>query len=490
MKIIMKSQIVSKLRLNALTKYLMKYAVLSSCILMIGLSGCTNSTGQREVADKNAIRQNPQDKKVVLTTFTVLADMAQNVAGDKVIVESITKVGTEIHGYEPTPSDLQRGQVVDLILDNGLNLERWADRFYNSIPKVARLTLSEGVQPVNIAEDTYQGKPNPHAWMSPQNALIYVDNIRKALVKLDPVNAATYEANAKAYSQKIKDIDAKLKQAIALIPPDKRYIVSCEGAFSYLARDYGLKEIYISGSKNDIQLEVALVWNAGYQEQIVSFTNNIPQKDGGTHLVGFRNALTRTINKYVVDNSILKKEKISVTGDDVREGLTAIISVKVKDPKFSSQTKEKLVSSEVRPVVEGIVNEKLEVWFDQNNKITKALVNKISQAALARELARKARESVRRKSALDISSLPGKLADCQTKDKDKAELFIVEGDSAGGSAKQARNREFQAVLPLRGKILNTYVDSKNNGSSKLDPAEAKKVYAKMLSSNEIITLIF
>ncbi|MFZ9350113.1 MAG: toprim domain-containing protein, partial [Candidatus Fonsibacter ubiquis] len=204
---------------------------------------------------------------------------------------------------------------------------------------------------------------------------------------------------------------------------------------------------------------------------------------------GFRNALTRTINKYVVDNSILKKEKISVTGDDVREGLTAIISVKVKDPKFSSQTKEKLVSSEVRPVVEGIVNEKLEVWFDQNSKITKALVNKISQAALARELARKARESVRRKSALDISSLPGKLADCQTKDKDKAELFIVEGDSAGGSAKQARNREFQAVLPLRGKILNTYVDSKNNGSSKLDPAEAKKVYAKMLSSNEIITLI-
>jgi len=236
-------------------------------------------------------------------------------------------------------------------------------------------------------------------------------------------------------------------------------------------------------------LEVALLWNAGYQEQIITFTNNIPQKDGGTHLVGFRNALTRTINKYVVDNSILKKEKISVTGDDVREGLTAIISVKVKDPKFSSQTKEKLVSSEVRPVVEGIVNEKLEVWFDQNSKITKALVNKISQAALARELARKARESVRRKSALDISSLPGKLADCQTKDKDKAELFIVEGDSAGGSAKQARNREFQAVLPLRGKILNTYVDSKNNGSSKLDPAEAKKVYAKMLSSNEIITLI-
>ncbi|NMF60438.1 metal ABC transporter substrate-binding protein [Pseudanabaena yagii] len=242
----MKSQIISKSSLKALTKYLVKYAVvIPSCVLMIGLSGCTNSASQREVTNNNAIRQNPQGKKVILTTFTVLADMAQNVAGDKAIVESITKVGAEIHGYEPTPSDLQRGQGVDLILDNGLNLERWADRFYNSIPKVERLTLSEGVQPVNIAEDAYQGKPNPHAWMSPQNALIYVDNIRKALVKLDPVNAATYEANAKAYSQKIKDIDAKLKQAIAVIPPDKRYIVSCEGAFSYLARDYGLKEIYI-----------------------------------------------------------------------------------------------------------------------------------------------------------------------------------------------------------------------------------------------------
>ena len=249
------------------------------------------------------------------------------------------------------------------------------------------------------------------------------------------------------------------------------------------------KPIYILGNKNDIIIEVALLWNGGYQEQVNCFTNNIPQKDGGTHLIGFRNALTRTINKYVVDNSVLKKEKITVTGDDVREGLTAIISVKVKDPKFSSQTKEKLVSSEVRPVVESIINEKLEMWFDQNTKITKILVNKISQAALARELARKARESVRRKSALDISSLPGKLADCQTKDKDKAELFIVEGDSAGGSAKQARNREFQAVLPLRGKILNTYVDSKIDGTTKMDPTEAKKVYAKMLSSNEIITLI-
>ncbi len=246
--------------------------------------------------------------------------------------------------------------------------------------------------------------------------------------------------------------------------------------------------IYIKAKKNDIDVEISLLWNADFQEQVLCFTNNIPQKDGGTHLLGFRNALTRIINKFAFDNAILKKEKLAITGDDVREGLTSIISIKLKDPKFSSQTKEKLVSSEVRPVIEGILNEKLEVWFDQNNKITKILINKISQAALARELARKARESVRRKSALDISGLPGKLADCQTKDKEKAELFIVEGDSAGGSAKQARNREFQAVLPLRGKILNTYVEA-TNGSDQLSPSEVKKVYSKMLSSNEIITLI-
>jgi manganese transport system substrate-binding protein len=171
--------------------------------------------------------------------------MTQNVAGDKAIVESITKPGSEIHGYQVTPSDLERGQKADLILENGLNLERWADRFYNSLPRVPRVTLSDGSQPVTIGEDAYQGKPNPHAWMSPQNALIYVENIRKALEQLDPVNATTYEANAKTYSEQIRAIDAQLKQAIARVPPDKRYIVSCEGAFSYLARDYGLREVYI-----------------------------------------------------------------------------------------------------------------------------------------------------------------------------------------------------------------------------------------------------
>lgn len=214
-------------------------------LLGVWLSGCNAQTKQNGDYSSTASDLTRKDKKVILTTFTVLADMAQNVAGDRAIVESITKPGAEIHGYEITPSDLKRGQNADRILENGLNLERWATRFYNSFPKVSHITLSEGVQPVNIAEDAYEGKPNPHAWMSPKNALIYVENIRKTLGNLDPVNAASYNANAAKYSEQIKAIDAKLKQAISAIPPDKRYIVSCEGAFSYIARDYGLKEVYL-----------------------------------------------------------------------------------------------------------------------------------------------------------------------------------------------------------------------------------------------------
>lgn len=224
------------------------YTTLCGLVFGLWLGGCTPQAvpPQQNTAANSPPTTNPQgQKKVVLTTFTVLADMAKNVAGDKAIVESITKPGAEIHGYEVTPSDLERGQKADLILENGLNLERWADRFYNSLPKVPRITLSDGFQLITIAEDAYQGKPNPHAWMSPQNALIYTDNIRKALRKLDPANAATYDANAKVYSQRIRAIDTKLTQAIAAIPEDKRYIVSCEGAFSYIARDYGLKEVYI-----------------------------------------------------------------------------------------------------------------------------------------------------------------------------------------------------------------------------------------------------
>jgi manganese transport system substrate-binding protein len=221
---------------------------LMSLLVGVWLGGCIPTTSTQPSEKSSPVAATTparKDKKVILTTFTVLADMAQNVAGDRAIVASITKLGAEIHGYEPTPSDLVRGKDADLILDNGLNLERWAERFYNSLPKVPHVTLSQGVEPVNIAEDAYQGKPNPHAWMSPRNALIYVENIRKALSNLDPANAATYAENAKTYSEQIRAIDAKLKQAIAAIPPDKRYLVSCEGAFSYIARDYSLKEVYL-----------------------------------------------------------------------------------------------------------------------------------------------------------------------------------------------------------------------------------------------------
>tara|TARA_B100001059_G_C17832149_1_gene585399 strand:- start:267 stop:2771 length:2505 start_codon:yes stop_codon:yes gene_type:complete len=241
--------------------------------------------------------------------------------------------------------------------------------------------------------------------------------------------------------------------------------------------------LYYQGDKNNINVECSLLWNNSYNENVMCFTNNIPQKDGGTHLIGFRNSITRLVNKYANDYGLLKKDKVTIVGDDVREGLICVLSVKVPDPKFSSQTKEKLVSSEVRPVVETITSEKISLWFDKNPKVAKIIIGKVIQAAVAREVARKARENVRRKNAIDITTLPGKLADCQSNDLNKTELFIVEGDSAGGSAKQARNREYQAVLPLRGKILNTFVEKKNN------TVNGKKVFAKMLSSNEIVTLI-